>query len=115
MDNNIKCGDIFFVNFAPSVGHEFQGIRPAVVIQTDNQLTKTNLVTVMPLTSKIDKAHYNDIFILKNGTNGLFGDSIIKTHNIESFDRSRFINKVGKIGDNDLLKIKEYLRIHFGI
>jgi len=108
-------GNIYFVNFAPSVGHEFQGVRPAVVIESDRQLAKSNLVTVMPLTSKIDKAHSDDIFVKQTKNNGLFRDSLIKVHNIESFDQSRFIKKIGKLDNNELQKIKKYLKIHFGI
>lgn len=115
MINCISHGDIYFVNFAPSVGHEFQGIRPAVVIQSNKQLAKSNLVTVMPLTSKINKAHRDDVLIKRTNVNGLFHDSAIKVHNIESFDQARFIGRIGKLGDDDLRKINNYLKIHFGI
>jgi len=115
MNNGIFYGDIYFVNFAPSIGHEFQRMRPAVVIESDKQLTKSNLITVMPLTSKVSKAHSDDIFIERNQINKLFCDSIIKVHNIESFDQSRFIEKIGRLNSNDLQKIKKYLKIHFEI
>ena len=115
MSEEIGYGDIHMVSFAPSVGHEFRGIRPAVVIQTDKQLSKTNLVTVMSLTSHLDKKHTDDILIKKDEINGLFCDSLIKVHNIESFDRSRFIRQIGKAGDADLRKIKTYLKLHFGL
>jgi mRNA-degrading endonuclease toxin of MazEF toxin-antitoxin module len=115
IDNEIKCGGIYLVGFAPSVGHEFQGDRPAVVIQSNEQLAKTNLVTVMPLTSKVDKAHSGDILIEKDKINRLFCDSLIKVHNIESFDRSRFIKKIGEISAQDIEKIKSYLVRHFDL
>lgn len=115
MIGEIKYGNIYWVNFAPSVGHEFQGVRPAVVIQSDKQLAKTTLVSVMPLTSKANKARQYDILIAQNEANGLFRDSTIKVNSVESFDRSRFRKKIGTLGNSDLQKIKSYLVIHFGI
>ncbi|MFA5249457.1 MAG: type II toxin-antitoxin system PemK/MazF family toxin [Candidatus Paceibacterota bacterium] len=115
MNGIIEYGDIYLVGFAPSVGHEFQGDRPAVVVQPNEQLAKTNLVTVIPLTSKVDKAHSGDILIKKDEVNRLFCDSLVKVHNIESFDRSRFIKKIGKISTQDSEKIKIYLIRHFDL
>lgn len=115
MAGKIEYGDIYLVGFAPSVGHEFQGDRPAVVIQSNEQLAKINLATVMPLTSKVAKAHKDDILIKRDAMNRLYCDSLIKAHNIESFDHSRFIAKIGKLNDQDMGKIRQYLKRHFGL
>ncbi len=115
MSCGMLSGDIYLVYFTPSIGHEFRGDRPAVIIQSNKQLAKTNLVTVMPLTSKIDKLHNDDIFIGKNAANKLFSDSLIKVHNIESFDRSRFSIKIGVAGTEIMGQIKKYLLKHFGL
>lgn len=58
---------------------------------------------------------YDDILIKADEINKLLSDSLIKVHYIVSFDYRRFIKKIGKIGDSDLLKIKRYLAIHFEI
>lgn len=93
MNKPVAHGDIWFVEFEPSIGHEFNGRRPAVVIQSDLQLAKSNLITVAALTSRVDKNHGDDVLIAKNATNGLFCDSLIKVHNIESFDYCRFTKR----------------------
>ena len=86
MTGVVEYGGIYLVSFAPSVGHEYQGQRPAVVIQSNNQIKRSSLVTVMPLTSQVGKSHSDDIFVKKGKTNNLFADSLIKVHSIESFD-----------------------------
>ncbi len=48
---NFKFGDIYWVDFSPSIGHEFQSKRPAIIIQSETQSKKSNLVTTMPLTA----------------------------------------------------------------
>lgn len=113
--SQIEYGDIYWVSFASSMGHEFQGRRPAVVIQSSAQLRRANLITVMPLTSQIGKPHGDDIFVRANGDNRLYGDSLIKVHNIESFDRGRFLKKIGSMEIPVMEKVREYLKIHFDL
>lgn len=115
MKDDIVPAGIYWVSFARSVGHEYQGRRPAVVIQSDASLKRTNLVTIMPLTSKIRKPHDDDVLVKATAQNKLYGDSLVKVHHIESFDRSRFIKKIGVLEEDDLLKIRAYLKIHFGL
>lgn len=111
----IEYGGIYWVSFTPSAGHEFHGRRPAIVIQAQKALRRSNLVTVMPLTSQIGKRHGDDIFIEADKMNNLYGDSLAKVHHIESFDQSRFIKQVGSMNDDAMQKIRDYLKIHFSL
>jgi len=111
----IKFGDIFLTDFDPSLGHEFQSKRPAIIIQSDKKLAISNLVTVMPLTANKGNKMVDDIDITSDPNNCLPLDSIIKVYDIISFDYSRFIKKIGVANDDVMNKIKMYLKKHFGI
>ena len=115
MPSHPQYGDVYLVNFEPSTGHEYQKMRPAVVIQSDQQLKRSSVVTIMPLTPQTDKRLPEDILVQKNHQNRLYSDSVIKVHWITSFDRSRFTKKVGVLEAKELDQIKSYLRIHFGL
>lgn len=115
MKDTIKYGSIWWVSFAPSIGHEFQGRRPAVVIQADASLRRANLITVMPLTSQIGKPHGDDIMVKTDKHNNLYADSLVKVQHIESFDHARFLKQIGHMSGEDMKKIREYLKIHFAI
>jgi len=115
MSTHLQYGDIYLVNFEPSTGHEYQKMRPAVVIQSDHQLKRSSVVTIMPLTSQTDKKLPEDILVQKNQKNRLYSNSVIKVHWITSFDRSRFAKKVGILEVGELNQIKDYLRMHFGL
>jgi len=110
---NVSEGDIHWVEFNPSVGHEFRGRRPALIIQSDEQLKKSNLITVMPLTGNLKNKTADDILVKINTKNRLVSDSIIKVYNIISLDYSRFIKKVGRVDSSILKQVKNYLRKHF--
>jgi len=113
--NSPKQGEIFLVNFNPSFGHEYQGKRPAIIIESEKQIRRTNLVTVVPLTSNLENKMADDILIVKNSDNRLINDSIIKVCNIYSFDYLRFINKIGVVDIKTMQWIKDYLKKHFDI
>lgn len=115
MKDKISYGSIWWVSFAPSIGHEFQGRRPAIVIQSDVSLRRANLITVMPLTSQIGKPHGDDIFISADKRNNLYADSLVKAHHIESFDHGRFLKQIGQMREEDMKKIRAYLKTHFDI
>jgi mRNA interferase MazF len=113
--SEIKYGDILWVEFDPSVGHEFQDKRPALVIQTNKQLLKSNLITFVPFTTNIKNKMSDDIFIEPDNDNNLRSSSIIKVYDIVSFDFQRVHGKIGKASENIMLEMKEYLKIHFGL
>ena len=112
---NIKQGDLYLINFDPSIGHEYQGKRPALIIQANAQIRKSNLITVMPLTSNLRNYLSDDIVIKKNNANRLISDSVIKVYSIISFDYKRLVNKIGIVDDFNLDKVKNYLQKHFGV
>lgn len=109
----MEQGDIWFVEFM-GVGHEYQKTRPAVVIESNGQLKVTNVITVVPVTKQQEK-HQDDIFITKDESNNLLYDSVIKVHQVQTFDKIRFIKKIGRVEGEIMEKIKAYLRRHFEI
>lgn len=111
----LSFGDLVWVKFDPSIGHEYQNKRPAIVVQSNQQLKKSNLVTVIPLTSKKDNRVIDDILIEANKENNLMSDSLIKVFCITSFDYTRFEKVIGKVNKNVINKIKDYLKKHFDI
>lgn len=111
----MKFGDIYLVNFDPSTGHEYQSKRPALIIQTDEQLCQSNMVTIMPLTSKTNNSHGDDIELVADSGNRLYRNSLIKVHHINSFDRTRFLYQIGHADESTMGKVGEYLKKHFGV
>lgn len=55
-----KQGDICYMDFAPTKGHEQTGLRPAIIISRDNYNEYTGLVVLCPITTNTKKfpTHY---------------------------------------------------------
>lgn len=108
-------GEIYVVDFDPSVGHEFKKERPAVIIQSNETIKKTNLITIMGITSNVKGKRNDDVFLKRDHRNNLFSDSIAKVQAIHAFDKSRFRKKIGEANQEVLDAIAQYLRQHFSL
>ena len=55
-----KQGDICYMDFAPTKGHEQTGVRPAIVISKDIFNKYTNMAIICPITTNTKKfpTHY---------------------------------------------------------
>lgn len=111
----MKQGDIYFVRFDPSIGHEYRKTRPAIIIQSEEITNISSLVTVMPISSHIEKFQEPDVPIERDEKNRLAKDSVIMVRQISTFDESRFKRKIGEASSPVLRKVRGYLRKHFAL
>ena len=96
-----KQGDVIFLNFNPTKGHEQAGFHPAVVISNNVFNQNTKMVMVCPITSndKYFPTHYN-----LEDTKNIHG-AVLCEH-IRSIDyESRNVKFVEKLSDNDFLSV----------
>jgi len=108
---NYQRGQIWLVNFDPSFGHEYKKVRPAIIIQQGKYITSSNLLTVIPISSQIAKPAELDILLEKDNQNRLMKDSLIKTKQISSFDRRRFIKLIGTVNEQIMKKLDENVHL----
>ena len=104
-------GQIWLVNFEPSFGHEYQKIRPALLVQHEKYIDSGSLLTVVPISSQITNPQELDIPIKANSRNRLMKDSLIKTKYISSFDKRRFVKLVGMADEETMENVDKHLRL----
>ncbi|KPJ65994.1 MAG: hypothetical protein AMJ45_04290 [Syntrophobacter sp. DG_60] len=110
-----KKGEIYLVNFDPTIGHEVKKKQPALIISNDIHNQYSPLVTVAPLSSNVDKIYPFEVYISKRTAN-LDRDSKIMIIQLRSIDKRRLINKIGLIEDKEILKkIDRIIKEHFGL
>lgn len=107
---NFQRGQIWLVNFEPSFGHEYQKIRPALIIQHDNYIDSGNLLTVIPISSQIANYGELDILIKPDSQNRLMKDSLLKIKHISSFDKRRFIKLIGIVHKETMENVDNHIQ-----
>jgi len=106
----MKQGEIFFVQFEPSVGSEIKKSRPGLIIQTEPY---RNTVIVLPISSKLKTNDRFEYTLKKSEQNRLYLDSVVILDQVKSFDKSRFIGKVGEILESDRTNILSKFKMLF--
>jgi mRNA interferase MazF len=66
----VKQGSIIKIDFDPIVGSEQGGDRPAVVVSNNFVISKTNIISICPITSKQGKTALNVLLDERTKTQG---------------------------------------------
>lgn len=95
-----KRGDIVWIDFSPTKGHEQSGLRPAVVISPTEYNSFSGLVLACPITSK-HKDYFFEVPI-----EGLKNKSFVLVDQIRTFDIKERIKKTtGKVSEIEINEI----------
>jgi mRNA interferase MazF len=101
-----KRGEIWLVNFDPTVGSEIKKVRPAIVISSDS-VGKLPIKLIAPITDW--KTYFSSNFwhvkIEPNSINGLNKASAIDTLQLRGVDLQRFIRKLGSVSEITMLEV----------
>ena len=96
-----KQGDIVFVDFNPTKGHEQKGIRPCIIVSNNIFNKNTKMVLVCPITSN-DK-YFPTHYLLQNSKK--VHGSVLCEH-IRSIDyEARNLKFVESCSDADLISV----------
>ena len=110
-----KRGDVWTVNFDPTVGAEIGKARPAVVIGVES-IGRLPLQLVVPITDwKPVYATYPwFIELTPNSTNGLSKPSGADAFQMKSVSETRFVRRLGRITDKQITEIAEAIALCVG-
>ncbi len=95
---NPRRGEVWDLNFDPTIGAEIQKIRPAVVISSD-RVGHLPIKLVAPITGWQNRFLRNvwHVRIEPSGINGLTKISAVDTLQIRGVDVKRFISRRGRL------------------
>jgi mRNA interferase MazF len=104
--NSPQRGEVWLVNFDPTLGTEIRKIRPAVVISSNN-IGILPIKLVAPITDWKDWYAGNlwHIKLNPNSDSGLSKDSSVDTLQLRGVDLQRFIRKLGSLTSEEMNSI----------
>jgi mRNA interferase MazF len=108
-----RRGDVWLVSLDPTVGHEIKKTRPTVIVTSDLYNRENWVITVVLLTSH-DNAEYDQVLI-RPPEGGLSYTSVTLPDQIRAIDRSRLVDRLGRLKENTMNKIDRSLKIVLGL
>lgn len=108
-------GEIYLVNFDPTIGSEIQKTRPALILQNNIANEYSPITIVAAITSSSDEKLYPMEVLIKSPEGGLGKDSTILLNQIRSIDKQRLIRLLGKLTPTRMTQVDKAIQISLGL
>ena len=108
-------GDVYLVNFDPTIGAEIKKTRPALILQNDIANQHSPITIVAAITSKFDESLYPNEVLIKVPEGGLINDPVILLNQIRSIDRQRLIRCLGTLLPRTMKLVNQAVLISLGL
>ena len=110
MATSIERGEVYWVDFEPSLGGEVKKIRPAIVMSNNAANTHLNRVQVVPITSNTDRLYPGEALVNLNGEKR----KAMADH-LTTASKQRFGRKIGALSKEDMNRVEVAVLLQLGI
>ncbi len=106
----MKRGEVWWVNFDPSVGGEIRKKRPAIIVSNDAANKYLNRVQVVPLTSKTDNLYPSEAYVTVTGKKGK-----AMADQLATVSKLRLSKRIGVLSAQDMKGIVEAIKVQLDL
>jgi mRNA interferase MazF len=110
----LSRGDIAFTDFAPAREGEANFTRPAIIITNNQANAVAPVVTVIPLTSNLERIYPIQLF-LPNHQTGLDRDSKAQIELIRHVATSRIRKVIGYVPEDLMVELDKKIKEHLAL
>ena len=107
---SIDRGDVYWVNFEPSLGGEIRKTRTAIVLSNNAANAYLNRVQVIPITSNTDRLYPGEAYVrLNTEKRKAMADQLT------TVSKQRLGTKIGFLSSDDLGRVEVAVLLQLGI
>ena len=110
----MRRGEIYLIDFEPSVGAEIRKKRPALIISCDEANKHLKTIMVIPFSSKTERVYPFEVLVEKEDS-GLEANSKLKIPQMRAVDKARLKKYIGTISNDILARVEKAIKLHLAI
>jgi mRNA interferase MazF len=110
-----KRGEVYLVNFDPTIGAEIQKTRAALIVQNDIANRHSPITIVAAISSQFDEILYPTEVLIQPAEGGLTLSSVVLLNQVRSVDKRRLIRRLGMLTPTAMERVTRALQISFGM
>jgi mRNA interferase MazF len=98
-------GEVWWVNFEPSIGGEIRKKRPAIIISNNAANKFLNRVQVIPITSNTDRLFPSEAYVTVAGKKGK-----AMADQLATVSKQRLFKCIGSVSDDEMKMVVEAIK-----
>jgi mRNA interferase MazF len=110
-----RRGEVYLVNFDPTVGAEIRKTRPALIPQNDIANRYSPITIVAAITSKFQVPLPPNKIMVRPPEGGLTVTSVVLLNQLRSIDRRRLVRRLGRLKPTTMHDVDRALQISLGL
>jgi mRNA interferase MazF len=103
-------GEIWWVEFDPSIGIEIRKTRPAIILSNDAANRNLARVVVIPLSSNTQRLYPGEAIVTIAGK-----QSKAMADQIMAADKVRLKDRLGAVSRAEMIDVEEAIKVHLGL
>ena len=110
-----RRGEVYLVNFDPTIGAEIRKTRPALIVQNDVANRHSAITIVAVITSQFDQTLYPTEVLISPPEGGLRTESVALLNQIRSIDKQRLVRRLGNLRPETMERVDRAILISMGL
>lgn len=106
----MKRGEVWWVEFDPSIGSEIRKTRPAVIVSNDAANRNLARVIVMPMTSNVSRVYPGETIVAVKGQ-----QSKVMADQIMTADKARLKSQIGTLSKAEMVAVDDVIRVQLAL
>ncbi len=106
----MKRGEVWWVQFDPSIGSEVRKTRPAVIVSNDAANRNLARVIVLPLTSNVSRVYPGETVVSVKGQ-----QSKVMADQIMTADKVRLRSQIATLSKAEMAAVDDIIRVQIAL